>query len=326
MSNENNTEHSPNADEDSLNGLPEGERKETQEILDEIEGEGSQDPKEPEGKKPEDQEAGKEGKPEGEKPESDNPDDKKEGEEDEANKGPQERREMKQVPAFKLAIANKKGEQRDQKIADLEAELARYKNGEQPEAGKGEEETQAPDDESIKALAEKHGISEELAKDLIGEAAKRSGVLPKEVQEKLNAVDELRQKSEIEAEYVQYNADFENLIVPLMKAEYGEKIPAGVMTEVREKLKELAYTPEYAKVPYEVIYKGRGEFRELVAPEKKGAEPGKVDTAPDSGEGKGQDNANLDLTKPLPDEDIKLLSEKDLDIYLKNMETYKPGS
>lgn len=318
MTDQNNTEHSPSADEEALNGLPQGEREETKEILDEIEGEASKAPEKPEDSKPEDQKPGKEGEEEeGKDPK---PEDKpKEGEEGDEAKKPAERREMKTIPAWKKAVADKKN---GKLIADLEKQLAEAK-GQNPEGDETEEAPKAaPDSSKVKEIAEKHNIPEELAKDLIEAAVSQTGPgITPELQERLDAVDELRNKSELEAEYVQYNADFESSIVPLIKEEYGEDVSPGTISEIREQLKELAYSTEYAKVPYEVIYKGRAEFRGLVPPPKKGAEATKVDTAPEAGgEGKSQDNPDIDLTQPLGDDEIKGLSDKDLDTYLKNMD------
>ncbi|OLS16002.1 MAG: hypothetical protein RBG13Loki_0380 [Promethearchaeota archaeon CR_4] len=97
-----------------------------------------------------------------------------------------------------------------------------------------------------------------------------------------------------------------------------------MIDQVREELKAKAYTPEYGKVPYSILYKGEDQFRGLVAPEKKGAEGGRGGTnAQQDIAGQGE---QIDLTKPLTDDVLKTLTDAQFTEYEKNMETHERSS
>lgn len=306
-----NDELNREVDTEALNGLPSKDLKETQEILDEIASETA--PKEGD-KKPETAD-----KPElkpGEKKEEGKPEtETKPGEDD--GKKPEPRREVKLMPSWLHERAKADWEKREKELLD-EVEKAKgtsiRQEGDKPKDENLETEKEA------EALANKHGLTVDLAKDLIA-LTNRNGKLPSDVQEKLKAIDDMRDSAAITAEATAFNADFDRQILPLVKAEYGLDVPAEVIEQVREELKAKAYTPEYAKVPYSTIYKGEDQFRELVAPVKKGAEGGRGGTTSKeiiSGEGDAPD-----LTQPLSDEALKGLTDEQFATYEKNMESYE---
>lgn len=310
-----NAEHSAGAAETGLEGLPAAEKAETEAILHELEGEAPKpeetkaDPDKPEGEKP------KEGE-EGKKPEDANDGKKPDGEGDKTTK-PEARREVRMMPAWAHEAYKDKSEK---EIASLKAEVERLASTDKPGGKKDGEGAPAPDELEKEAseLAEKHGITAELAKDIL--AAARKGVaLPPELMSKLSEVDDLKAVRDAEVETAKYNADFDRIILPLIKAEYGDDAPAEVISRVRDELKTLAYDPEgtYAKVPYEVIYRGQEAFRGLVPAPKKGAESSRGGSA--SG-GTGAGEGKPDLSQPLADDVIRSLSDEDFETYSKNME------
>lgn len=323
MDNSNNEERTPAVD-NGLQNLPAAERKETEEILAEIEGDKARAAGEekkpedvsgkPEEKKPEDGKQPDEGKEpaDGKKPEGE----KKPGEED--GKKPEPRREMKLVPAWVLERERDAHAKREKELLDAAAAAGKPKPAGEEEDDKAKPEASAAElDKAAEALAEKHGITAELAKDLIIAARAGEKTLPTEVVEKLRQVDALTSAAEIEAEATKYNADFDRLIVPLVKAEYGDDVPPQVLSDIREQLKELAYNPDFAKVPYSTLYKGEDKFRGLVAPAKRGAEP---PARPSPSGGKAGEDGKPDLTKQLSDAEIRALSPEDFDTYSANME------
>lgn len=292
--------------------MPAKDREETGKILDEIEQEQKPEeekpeaPAKPEADKPKPEE---EGKP---KPEA--------GKEEDGKKEPPKpegRREVKLMPAWLHERSKSDWEKREKELIDALAIAKGQQNG------KGDEEKPAPKGEELEqkaaALAEKHGITVELAKDLV-ELAAQQGKLPADIVEKLKDVDTFREQQAVIAETTQFNADFDAQILPLIKAEYGNEVPQATIDGIRDSLKELAYTPEYAKVPYTTLYKGEDKFRGVIPPLKKGAENSKGGSVGAEDGAKGDE---LDLTKPLTDEQVKGLSGKDFDTYCQNMEKYE---
>lgn len=307
MTNENN-ELNLGAD-DGLNGLPEKELAETKEILDEI---GKEDaPKPGDEKEPEPSTEPK--KPEEVKPADTKVEADKKPEDIDGKKTPEQRRDQKLVPAWLLERAKADHEKREK---ELTAEIETFKRTSKPEDNSKNENPDISNE--AETFAEKHGITVELAQDMINIASRNNGKLPTDIEERLNAVDEMRNNAIIAAEATAFNADFDRVVLPLIKAEYGDNVPAHVIEQVREDLKVKAYTPEYAKVPYATIYKGEDQFRGVVATEKKGAEGGRGGSNAQqtiSGEG-----TTIDLTKPIADDVLKTLTDAQFDEYERNME------
>lgn len=287
-----------NQEADALNGLPDVERQETQKILDEIASETA--PKEDD--KPSD-----DGKPEP-KPEDKKPEEGGKPKEDDDGKKPEPRRETKLMPAWLHERAKADWEKRE---AELKSEVEKARG-----TATKLEESQEPTKDA-EALAEKHGITVELAQEII-ESRNAAGKIPQEIAEKLKLIDEMKNATAIEAEVAGFKADFDAKILPLIKVEYGENVPESTIEQIREELKTKAYTPEYAKVPYTILYKGDDTFRGLISPERKGAEGGRGgSTAQQEMSGQGEP---IDLSKTLSDDVIKTLTDDQFETYSANME------
>lgn len=246
-----------------LDGLPEGDRKETQEIIDEI----TQDEKkggdvEPGNDADKAAKAEAEAKAAAEAEAAKGKGDKK----PDADQEEKPRRQVKLMPSYVHEIAQKKANER---IAELETALAEAK------AGKGNESApeQKPDDAQKKALedrirevADKRNLDPETVKDLVELGMEFGGKLPAEVEQKLKAVDEWKATQEVQAEESAFNASFDKTIVPLIKAEYGEGVAADTIEKIREEMKGKAYSEEFKATPYSVIYKGIDDFRKFGRP------------------------------------------------------------
>lgn len=131
-------------------------------------------------------------------------------------------------------------------------------------------------------IAEKWGLAPEDVDELA--EAIRSGIpqaeLSPELKEKLGKLDTFEQqqnenaakeRARLEAE--EFQSEFETSVLPLIKEEYPD-LPSEKLSEIRDKLKELAYQPRYAgkinsdktviePVPLEEIFRGRAEFRNI---------------------------------------------------------------
>lgn len=310
-----NNEHNQGAT-DGLESLSDKDRKETKEILDEISA-GEKDAPKPEGDdaKPEEK---KDEKPADDKTKEGQKSDKAEGEkkpDETGEKKPEPRRDFKLMPAWLHERAKADWEKREKELLESIS-----KKGEalgENKAGEGKkDDTEA----EIEKLAEEEGISASLAKKLIDLAAKRSGngKIPDELKKELDLARHHREQQEIANETAQFNSDFDSQVLPIVKAEYGNDISPEIISDIREKLKELAYNPDYSKVPYTTLYKGEDKFRGVIPPIKKGAEGARGGhTAAAESKSGGED---ADISKPLNDDEIRKLTDEQFETYTKNME------
>ena len=300
------------ANRDALNGLNDADRKETEEILGEIDAEAGKQGDEPDDAAKEEArraalteeeraaedaaKAAKDGKVEEKKPEK-----------------PEERRKApKLMPVYVHKVAEKKWSEEKATLLGQIEELSTTTS----KGGEESPEAKAAREAKIKALAEKHGYDEEFVREVLELATENGGKLPASVEEGLRKAHMVSTERELETEEANYSADFDRSILPLIKAEYGDDVPPNVIADIKEDLKGLAYSEEYGKVPYSVIYKGQDQFRGLIPGKKKAAEGSRGGT----GEGSVGDLEKPDLTQPLSDDVIKTLSDTDFETYSKNME------
>lgn len=269
----NTNEAGQEARDEALDGLPENQRKETQEILDEI---GKENPPKPEEKPVEK-------KPEAEK----KPDEKPI--EDSKRKG--------LVPNWILEM--KKDEWEKEKSTLLK-QIKDLSNQPKPEAGKEakEEEKNA----KIKSIADKFGIEEKDVNEFVDIVKELAGKPSPDLLKDVEDIRELKRQKEIEVEEAAFNADFDKIIAPLVKTEYSDKIPPEILSDIKEKLKEKAYDPKYVEVPLSTLYKGEDGFRGLYESEKKGAEGGRTGFTPISAGKSFEDITDEDLQKMSPEE------------------------
>ena len=295
---------------DGLENLPPKEREETQKVLSEIEAEE---------KAKADADAGQSKADDDAKVKAD-ADAKAKADADaaaakakadaEAGKGNQPRKKSKLVPEYVLKTAESKAEKREK---ELLAEIETLKKGNPPKEEKKPDESKvlsdaevlAEMDKELDSLATESGIGKDVLKKLV-ELPKKvtEKILAKELErirteaaDSLKPLHQLTQEAEIKKEETEFNSDFDKVVVPLIKNEYGDNVSPETIEEIREKMKNKAYDPANAETPYPVIYKGFDDFRGLSSPSKKSGE----DSRP-GGERGGE--GELDTSK-LSDEDIE---------------------
>lgn len=317
-------------DQSDLSSLPEKERKETEEILGDIENGGKQSDTTVDNKKdadndatatdqptPEELEAAKQKEIDAEKLKSEETvklaDEKKKQE---------ERRPSTLVPAYVLKVQE---DQANKKIADLTAQLeeARKAGEKALDAGVKPEDAAATLDQRLQAISEKSGIAVDVLKEVV-DLVKPSGTieLPEDLKKDLQAAKDLRAEREVEVEAAKFSADFDRLILPIIHAEYGKDVPEATVTQIKESLKAKAYTQAYAAVPYGTIYKGEDEFRNLVNAKAKGGEGSRGGTMTMADTAAAERGTGVDW-KALEDSDsmelseaeVRKLSDEDFDKY-----------
>lgn len=312
------------ADREALNGLSDKDRKETEEILGTIDAEaGKKEGEEPDAK---DAEAAKlaederraaltdeervaedaakalvDGKVEVKKP-------------DEIVKPESRRNAPKLMPVYVHKVAENKWQQDREKLLSSIEDLTKTNSSKEGETQEAKDARLA----KIKAVADKHGYEPAFVEDILAIATENGGKLPPEVEQGLRKAHGLSAERDLEMETANYSADFDRVILPIIKAEYGDDVPKNVISDIKEDLKGLAYSEEYAKVPYEVIYRGNAEFRGLVPAKQKGGESSRGGSNVES-----DATGKPDLTKPISDTQLKTLSDADFDTYAKNMEVYE---
>ena len=302
------TKNEPN--QDGLENLPENQRKETQEILDEIGKDGK--PSEADGDKPAP-------KPEEKPKEEEKKEDKPDAKPEEKKPDKSDRRPVKLIPAHVHYTARDQWQKKEKELSD---EIARLSSSKPPAKAddtgddKSKSDTVDQEVENLKKKWEEKGYDPELIGDLVSHARKNQGTLPAEISEKLADIDRIKSEREAEVEEVHFNSDFDKIVLPLIKAEYGDDVPSQVIADVKEDLKGMAYDEKYAEVNYDVLYKGHDQFRGVIPPKKHGAEGSRGGTETDA----SVSGDKIDLTQPQSDDVIKKMTDADFDTYSTNMQ------
>lgn len=316
------TDQDVQIDRADLDNMSAKDRKETEEILEDITG--KKDGAKPEAKpgeeekpKPEEKpDDSKDKKPDEKKPEDSKP---KDGDQD-GNK----RREPTLVPAWMLKTAEDQAKKREEKLlADLDAAKTAGKTAE--DKGAKPEDVNQAYEKKLESISEKTGIDIEALRELADAfkpASQESFKLPPEVDEKLKKLDAITLEREIAVEEAKFAEDFSRVVLPLIKKEYGDDVPPETISKLKEDLKKVAYSPEYAKVPYETIYKGSDEFRGVLPPKFKAGEQSRGGTVQLSDADKAAKGGDVDFDKlktdpnyDLSDDEVRKLSDTDFDKY-----------
>lgn len=321
------TDQDVQIDRSDLDAMPEKERKETEEILDDLatggkksdadggKGKAGEEEKPAEEEKPKPEEKPKEGDDAKPKPEAD-----KKGDEGKGNEG--QRRAPKLVPAW---ILEKEKDQASKRESELKTQLEEaLKGGKKAEdAGKPDEQVQKDLEATANTIAEKFGREPEEILEILKAAGGGTKVfIPPEVAEGLKAIEGIKAQEEIKLEEAAFSADFDKMVLPLIKKEYGDDVPAETILKIKEDLKAVAYDADYEKVPYATIYKGRDEFRGVIPEKGRGAEHNRGGSAIIDGEGSQAKAGTVDWERiksddsyELSDEELRKLSDEDFDKY-----------
>lgn len=245
-------------------------------------------------------------KPEAEKPKEETPKEepkKDEGKKDEEtpkeepNQEDEKPRKSKYVPAWKLEVEKKALEQklRDEFQKTLEEERLKNINNQKPEA---KEITLSP---NLKEFAERYQLKEEFVDDLVRVFGKDNQQSP-ELLAKLKEIEEFKERMEDEADNLKFQRDFDKNVLSSIKAEYPDATQETI-DKIRERVKVIAYTEKWEHTPLAVIYKGLDEFRGIVRPPKKTAEP--THSGGDASRGSGLPVDGDSVT----DEDLKKMDD-----------------
>lgn len=188
------------------------------------------------------------------------------GEEDEKNKKTDTEktdRTPTMIPAWKIEIERK---ETAKQIRDLNAKIEDLSK--KPAEITKEDKEELTDE--YQALAEKHGADPELLRAIENIMLKKVGVKPEALKE-LETIKQERKQLEQEKAYF---ADFDNTVVPAVKAEYPD-ISDEALATLKTKLKDYAFSEDYVKLPLVKIL--RAEKENLItppAPKKKTGESG----------------------------------------------------
>ena len=309
------------SDDSGLENLGESDRKETQEILDAIaqeenkEGDKGQDPEDPAAKeaadkKAADEKAAAEAKAEEDRKAAEAGKEGKPGDVEPPKRG-------KLMPAWvhERAIAEK------QKAIDELTEKLNNKPDDQSGKKEPTQEEQAALEAEIKATAEKHKLDPELVKSLIDMGRKYGGTLPPEITQKLAKLDDITLEREVAAEEQLYTSNFDKEVLPLVKKEFGDDVPADTISQIRDELKNLAYTETYKQTPLAVIFKGVERFREFKRPPAGSGEAGRGGFQQHGGGGEGGKGGDGSEFANVTEADIAKMDGETFDRYSKWQET-----
>jgi len=251
---------------------------ETREMLDELEKEGHEVTR-PDKSTPAAPAAKPEERPEVPKPEVTKPTEQKPSETPDGKPGeegkPSTKREISYVPAYKLKVAESQAQAREK---ELLGEIEALKSGKPPVTPTVDTPpapTTTDSTQWAKELAEKHNISEELANDLAAKFNQNQG-LPQDVKDKLAELDTIREERLATQAQADFSTEFQG-IVDSVKAEYPHATEQE-LSQVKERLFELAHSEQYHTVPLDEIYRGRSEFRGLIKPPTPSGEPARGGT------------------------------------------------
>lgn len=301
--------NTPKAD-DGIENLPEAQRKETEDIIAEIEKEAQ--PPEPEEKE----------KPEEKKPKEDPKPEDKQKAADEKKPDEKSRKQVKLIPAWVHETAKSQWEAREKELQD---ELKKAAEGSKHDQEKGEKADDTIDADLRKktdAIAHKYGTDpdEEYDRAVTSRGTVQPAPkveIPKEIAEGIAKINKYEQDQQTLTEEAHFTSDFDSKILPLIKAEYGDDVPESTIEDIKDNVKAKAYSEEYAKVPLSTIYKGEDQFRGIIPKKQSGSEKSRGGYRAAAEPFKGDE---LDLTKEQSDEMVANMTPEQFDTYSNNMQ------
>lgn len=187
----------------------------------------------------------------------------------EANKAHVDRttKEPALIPAWEHKVAEKRWQKENETLrAELEALKAN------PTQANQQAVTQSV--QNLKGLAQQYGLELDEAQEKFFSALLEHAV-PTELRDaskKLEALERDRTISFLEAQYEQ---EFNQDVVPLLREKYGE-LDGSTLAELKAKLHNTAFTETYAKVPLRKVFLAEeSEFKLTPAEPRSTVQPGK---------------------------------------------------
>jgi len=305
---------------------PEVIDNDTKEILDELEQEGH-NVKRPDKQTPSEDDIKKQAEEEAQKKLAEEEankkaleDEKEKNKENEDNKNEDDKKDDKEkkpdrtpklMPAWKHKQAESIWQKKEKDLLDT---IELLKN--QP-SSVDNKNNNAPSDngEELEKLVEdiqENGLGKEQIAKLVSLVKGKDDLSPK-ISGLIEDINHMKESEKDKIEELEFNTDFDKDIAGLVKAEYPD-ISDDNLTKIKEKLHDLAYTEEYAKVPLKIIYKGLDDFREMF--------PKKAKSAEGSRGGENRQTDALDFEN-MTEEQLAKLSDADTDKYLEWVEKNK---
>ena len=110
--------------------------------------------------------------------------------------------------------------------------------------------------DKIKQVADEFGVDENVLAKIVDLAKPE---IPAEFREAAKELNAIKQERLQQQEELGFDKEFNN-VLPLIVQEYGE-LDASQLSEIKTKLKDIAFQEQFAKTPLNVIYKGFDDFR-----------------------------------------------------------------
>jgi hypothetical protein len=123
---------------------------------------------------------------------------------------------------------------------------------------KKQEDNQAPVaiDDKIKQVADEFGVDENVLAKIV-DLAKPD--IPQEFKEAVNELNAIKQERLAQQEELGFEKEF-SAILPIIENEFGQ-LDSSQLSEIKTKLKDIAFQEQFAKTPLSVIFKGFDDFR-----------------------------------------------------------------
>lgn len=221
-------------------------------------------------------------------------------------KPPKVNRKPSQMPAWQHKVAEDKWEKEK---SELLATIESLKNPSHTEPTKKDAEITEEKKEDVvdeyRAMEEKYGASADFVKDMKKIIQKELGIDPTLISE----VQKIKEERDSLYENQQFDAEF-STIESTIREQYPD-ITANGLSKVKDQLKKMAFTDEYAKVPLKKIFKAESDSIEVPqTPKRKSAEGGRT------GASRGSDTPDFDN---LDEEGFANLSSEDALKYASHM-------
>jgi hypothetical protein len=167
-------------------------------------------------------------------------------------------RPVMMVETWKLKVAEDQKAKLESELTDLKAKLE--------EIGKKGPATETQKDDiqaEIKAIADEAGIDPAPLTKLADSILKRA----KPSEQMSETVKKIEEEREIAHQENLYSQEFEKDVTPIIKAEFPT-LPDSAITDIKSKLKDLAFTETYAKVPLADIFRAKRETLDIQVPKR----------------------------------------------------------
>lgn len=213
-------------------------------------------------------------------------------------------REHSFVPAWKLKVAEDQKAKAEARYQEAQSEIERLSR--KPEMTKTEKEDLG---DALEALGDEFGVDKNFLAKLEKAIVSKTS-MPKDIAEKLKELDVIKQDRAKEYQDNSYSKEFENDILPLIRAE-NPNISESALSKIKDNLKKCAFSEEYAKLPLAKVYKVEKEELGLpvATPHKKSVESSR------SGTTRTQDDVDFNN---MSEDTFKNLSDDQLEAFMKH--------